>query len=439
MTDLKPLYAALLCATIFSGDAEAKGDLSSSAFGCKHLEDVADPRSLEGKSGYFYRIFTDMRLHFSFSDESIQNLARLSEILKEKGTTLVYAPVPTKSQAMPDFLPERAKLYGYDRKLAEQSYQTIIDRLKAANILAVDLQSPMLAAESEDGLFFRSDFHWTAQGSRLAAKAIADVVKAQPEYASVKKTKFKTRELDRMVSFSTLRNNLQRFCKDALPVVESMAYETTKVDQSSGTVDLFGAEAADPIALVGTSMSNAEAGNFGGFISQYSSLTLTNYAISGGNQFGSILSYMTSREFQENRPRFLIWENPIYNNLGQYGPAPWVELLAAASQTCQPAIKVQNIGEQQDEFFVDLASVEVASNQAVMVETQDQTIRNLKVEAALANGQHRSIAMHRGDRLRATGRFYFPLLPLEQAPIKSLKLTFNRPPEGGSELQLCSY
>nr|WP_319512849.1 alginate O-acetyltransferase [uncultured Cohaesibacter sp.] len=439
MTDLKPLYAALLCATIFSGDAEAKGDLSSSAFGCKHLEDVADPRSLEGKSGYFYRIFTDMRLHFSFSDETIQNLAKLSEVLKEKGTTLIYAPVPTKSQAMPDFLPERAKLYGYDRKLAEQSYQTIIDRLKAAGILAVDLQSPMLAAKSEDGLFFRSDFHWTAQGSRLAAEAIADVVKAQPGYASIKKTKFKTRELDRMVSFSTLRNNLQRFCKDALPVVESMAYETTKVDQSSGTVDLFGAEAADPIALVGTSMSNAEAGNFGGFISQYSSLTLTNYAISGGNQFGSILSYMTSREFQENRPRFLIWENPIYNNLGQYGPAPWVELLAAASQTCQPAIEVQNIGEQQDEFFVDLASVKIAPNQAVMVDTQDQTIRNLKVEAALANGQHRSIAMHRGDRLRATGRFYFPLQPLEQAPITSLKLTFNRPPEGGSELQLCSY
>lgn len=439
MTDLKPLYAALLCASLFSGDAEAKGDLSSSAFGCKHLEDVADPRSLEGKSGYFFRIFADLRLHFSFSDESISNLAQLSEILKAKGTTLIYAPVPTKSQAMPDFLPEQAKLYGYDRKLAARSYQRIIDRLKAANVLAVDLQSPMLAAKSEDGLFFRSDFHWTAQGARLAAKAIADVIKAQPAYASLEKTKFKTRELERMKSFSTLRNNLQRFCKDALPPVESVAYETTKVDQSSGTIDLFGAEAIDPIALVGTSMSNAEAGNFGGFISQYSSLTLTNYAISGGNQFGSILSYMTSREFQENRPRFLIWENPIYNNLGQYGPAPWVELLAAAAQTCQPSLEVQNVVDQQDEFFVNMASVEVASNQAVMVATEDQTIRNLKIEATLANGQHRNIAMHRGDRLRATGRFYFPLQPLEQAPITSLKLIFNRPPEGGSELQLCSY
>ncbi|WP_162916565.1 alginate O-acetyltransferase [Cohaesibacter haloalkalitolerans] len=400
---------------------------------------MAEPRSIEGKSGYFYRIYTDLRMHHSFSDETIENLARLSEMLKAKGTTLIYAPVPTKSQAMPEFLPDSAALYGYTRELAVQSYQTVVDRLRAANVVAADLQSPMIAAKSHDGLFFRSDFHWTAQGARLAAEAIADVIKAQPEYASAKKTKFKTRELESIVSFSTLRNNLQRFCKDSLPAVESMAYETTKADQSSGSLDLFGAEATDPIALVGTSMSNAEAGNFGGFISQYSSLALTNYAISGGNQFGSILSYMTSREFQENRPRFLIWENPIYNNLGQYGPAPWVELLAAASQTCQPALEAKGLDDQPNEFVVDLTSVEVTPDQAVMVETPDQTIRDLKVDAALANGQHRTISMLRGDRLRATGRFYFPLQPLEQAPITSLKLIFDRPPEGGSELQLCSY
>lgn len=67
--------------------------------------------------------------------------------------------------------------------------------------------------------------------------------------------------------------------------------------------------------LVGTSFSDSPLGNFAGFLSEYTGLDVVNHAVTGGNQFGGMTSCPTSRDFAENRPRFLIWQNPISNTL----------------------------------------------------------------------------------------------------------------------------
>ena len=100
-------------------------------------------------------------------------------------------------------------------------------------------------------------------------------------------------------------------------------------------MDLFGeTPSGGRVALAGTSFSDIEAINFGGFVSEYSGLDVTNLAISGGNQFVSIQSYLTSKQFADDPPDFLVWENPIYNNIGEFGDAPLLELIAAASTAC---------------------------------------------------------------------------------------------------------
>ena len=89
--------------------------------------------------------------------------------------------------------------------------------------------------------------------------------------------------------------------------------------------------------LVGTSFSDAGPQDFGGFLhEQYIGLPVSNFGITGGNQFGSIASYVTSRDFADNRPRYLIWENPVYNSLAGFGDAPMLELIAAAKNDCTP-------------------------------------------------------------------------------------------------------
>ena len=93
--------------------------------------------------------------------------------------------------------------------------------------------------------------------------------------------------------------------------------------------------------------------NFEGWLAQYSELEVFNYAITGGNQFGAMLSYVTSDDFRADPPHYLIWENPIYNNLLQYGEQPMRELISAAGATCTLPLKTERQGDTA--LSVDLA------------------------------------------------------------------------------------
>jgi alginate biosynthesis protein AlgX len=433
--------AALFLATALAAPAAlADGGEPASAFGCKYLETLAEPRAIEGKDGFFYRILADLRLQHSFTDETVGYLAQLSRLLEEHGTTLVYAPIPTKSQAMPERMPERAALYGYDFEVATFVYQDIVDRLRAAGVVTVDLQSALRKSGPEEPPFHKADFHWNSNGARLAGKAIGEMIKAQPGYAETEPKRFDTRKLDLRSSFSGMRKNLQVFCKESLPPVVSYAYETTELSTGAeaATIDLFGDQTGVAIALIGTSFSDSSVNNFDGFIQQYSSLPVTNFAITGGNQFGAMLSYLTSDEFQENRPRFIVWENPIYNNLGQYGPSPWVELLAAAADRCGPPIAESGPGSEL-ELEVSLDGMSYGDDAVIMADARDEAVRGAAFYVTDTKGNRRGIALKRSDRLRATGRFYIPLKPLGGADISSIKIVLDRPSDGQPAVHLCQY
>ncbi|MCK7614159.1 alginate O-acetyltransferase AlgX-related protein [Roseibium sediminicola] len=441
MTVSKSVAGLLFAAGLLPAPLMAQDAAVTSAFGCKHLETLAEPRSIEGKDGFFFRIFADLRLQHTFTDETVGHLAKLSEILKQHGTTLVYVPVPTKSQAMPEHVPERAALYGYDFDVASHVYQNVIDRLRASGVVAVDLQSALRKAEADAPPFHKADFHWNSDGARLAGQAIGDMIRSLPEYQEADPTEFETTRLEQTISFSGMRKSLQTVCTDSLPAVESYAYETTAVSTDllgGGAVDLFGENTTVPIALIGTSFSDSDVNNFDGFIQQYSSLSVTNYAITGGNQFGAILSYVTSNEFQESRPRFLVWENPIYNNLGQYGPAPWMELLAAAADSCS-AVQSAEAGANTLEFEVNFKSREIPRDTVILADAQDEAVRAAAFFASDASGNRREISIRRSDRLRATGRFFVPVQAFGGSEIARLRVVLDRPSEGRPEVQLCQY
>jgi len=434
------ILACLACSVAFGIQSQAATDTAPHDFGCKFLEQKADPQSIIGQDGFVFRVHTDLRLHHTFTDQTVTNLAHLSKWLKQNGTTLIYAPVPTKSQAMPDYLPQTAKLYGYDDRISSVVYEDIIDRLKAAGVVTVDLMTALRAAEPGKEPFFKADFHWSPEGARLAAKAISETIKAQPEYQQVTKTHFQTVARPKTPLFSKMRNNLQRYCKESLPAINSVTYQTQEAGGSSqgATLDLFGPQEADPIALVGTSFSDAQYYNFAGFIRQYSSLRLTNYSVTGGNQFGSMLSYLTSNDFKTSRPKFIIWENPIYNNLGQFGAAPWVELWASARQECVST--AANLKDGGKETFLDnLSRRSLQEDLAILVDSDDTSIRSVNVKVDYASGRSRNITIERNSRIRSTGRFYMPVRPIAHEQISQLTIDFSKPSDGVPIVQLCSY
>lgn len=443
--------ALALSAILLPGAALAQ----PSQFQCSRTQ-YAPTASIEGKDGVFYRVQSDLRLQHPMDDIVVGQLAHLSRVLAEQGTTLIFVNVPTKGQAMPAYLPPEAAAYGYDAGMMQANYRDVIDRLTAAGVAAPDLMTAMLGAGPDEKVFFQADFHWTPAGARLAARAIGEMIRNHPAYADVAPVAFTSQEGPVEVAFSGLRRELQTFCKDTLPPVEATTWITTRAAEEvndasdifadagggepapaeEGALDIFGTgEAEASLALVGTSFSDSSVNNFAGFLSEYAGIETVNYAITGGNQFGAMTSYLTSREFAEDRPTFLVWENPIYNSLAQFGPVPMDELIAAAGPACD--IETGAEPEGPDALAARFEPGQLKPADAFLFDLGGEGSRVATVTLESADGINRSVRIERGDRLRATGRFFLRLEPYWRPDLTRVAVTFDRPLRETSALTLC--
>jgi len=419
--------------------------LAASAFGCRQLENNPTLPAVEGKDGFFFRIFADLRMQHPFTDEVTEMMGQLSDALKEKGTTLIYVPIPTKSVTLPTFLPEEAELFGFDEKVATTVYEDQIARLTARGVMAVDLLTALRTTDGSDPPFFRSDFHWTSTGARRAAEAIGDVIKSLPDYADVTPVAFETRPIGEELAVSGMRRELQAYCAESLPPVVSAAFQTVEVASADATLDIFGDDApaeggtskTDEVALVGTSFSDALVPNFAGFLAENASIPVANFALTGGNQFGAITPYLTSKEFQAERPRYLVWENPIYNNLAQFGTGPLTELIAAARNDCAP-VSSKPFVDEAGALVADLSPDRIGTRQVLLADAGDAGSRDVVLKFTAKDGRTFTRELHRGDRVRSTGRFFIPLESLDSLELEKVEITFDRLSADAATVSLCN-
>lgn len=426
--------------------SEAADPLYPSAFGCANLHEDSQTPVVEGRDGVFYRVYADLRMHHPFSDTTVGLLAQLSEALAAQGTTLVFLPIPTKSQAMPDRMPEVARHYGYKPDVSAAVYQDIIDRLRGAGVVAVHGQNAMLAAEPGQLPYFQADFHWTSEGARLAAAEVAREISKLPEFSTLELSEFTTETTGEEVAFSGLRQLIQRNCLYKVPEPVTRTWKTEKAEidlgldlggDGSGGIDLFGDdESRVHMAVIGTSFADMRISNFDGWLSQYSGLDVVNYAITGGNQFGAALSYLTSEDFRRDRPHFLVWENPIYNNLLQYGDQPLRELIAAVSNDCTEVPGVERTSPET--LVLHLGEQGLTGSEVLMADAGREGPAAAEFRFAFNDGRERAQHLERGKRLRATGRFYVPVDAYDTARLETVSVTFDRDVADVAQLKICS-
>ena len=128
------LAVLALCLSGFQG-----ANAEPSAFGCSDLAENDALPALEGKDGFFFRLDADIRMQNIMTDAGADEVARFAAALKENGTTLVYAPIPTKGQTLEAFLPDSARFYGFDSSVAQSTYRDQIQKLTDRGVVAVDL------------------------------------------------------------------------------------------------------------------------------------------------------------------------------------------------------------------------------------------------------------------------------------------------------------
>lgn len=440
----RPLYrlralAAAVALTGMSMAATTGATLAlESNYGCSNLELNRSIPALEGAGGNFFRIQPDLRMYFPMDDALIGNLAKLSEALAANGTTLVYLPVPPKGMTMASFLPDSVHLYGFDPVVARRIYADTVVKLRDAGIMTVDLLEPLTNTDPDVELFFKADFHWTTAGAQRAAQAVGAAITKDPGYSDLATATFKTSPAGSEPFVSAMRKLLQRSCVEALPEAVTDTFRTVEVVDADAAVDIFGSNGADTISLVGTSFSEVAQFNFAGFISQYSGLNVRNLAISGGNQFASISSYLTSKSFAEDRPRYLIWENPIYNNLAQFGDGPLDELLSAVLGGCDPVAASALHMVSDDELSVDLNDGSLAAAGMLLAEAGSSESRELSLTYTDARGRMRTQTVLRPPRFRTSGRFFIPVGGYSADGFTTLSIRFDRPGAGMAVISACA-
>lgn len=430
---LIPALAAL--ALLAPGRAPAAED---SNFGCRNLEQSQQLPAIEGANGVFYRKLTDLRMNNAMSPRIIDQLARFAKTLEAQGTTLIFVPPPPRSLAMPEALPPRARDLGFDPEMARAVYEDTIQRLRDAGINAVDVLAALDKKPDDAGpVYYGTDIHWTPLGARLTARAVADKIAEQASYADLDKTEYKTESHGRKELFSTMRIELQAFCKLSLPRPVAEIFETNPVESAiSGGGSIFASdEGAPEIALTGTSMSEKVQFNFAGFLSQFSKLDVRNHSIAGGNQYGAISSYLMSDSFAEERPAFLVWENPIYNNLGEFGRVPIRELTTAAGKTCQKPLKAEKVDARTLRATVEPG---LLSPEDMILARSDGETRRAQFSFSDDSGLTRRAVIERQVRAKATPRFYQYLKSHWLDGITEISVEFDRPVGPDADIVLCS-
>jgi len=408
----------------------------ASAYGCNRLEEATPTPYIEGRDGVFFRLNLDLRLRHTVTEGSIELMARLSEALAARGTTLIYVPVPSKGLAMPESLPEQAAGYGFDHDVAVGVYEDTVARLREVGVITVDALTPLLNLEEGQLAFIPTDHHWSSAGSRAVAAAVGRAVAETPGYAGLEKVTTETRSLGPQEIPSPVRREIQAMCRGTIPPSVTEAFETeVTVPAASGGGGIFAAEAGGPaIALVGTSMSRTPAFDFEGFLAESAKLDVANYAVIGGNQYGAIVSYLMSDEFLSAGPKYLVWENPIYNNLGEFGELPMRELVAAAIDNCTPLE-----AERPDDrtLVAEVPGGELPADVYVRADAGTTRGRAIEIGFVTQEGLRIAASIERTQRLEPTRLFYQYMEPFWEPGISSVEVQFDRAVSGDASLAIC--
>jgi len=135
----------------------------------------AGEKGLAGKEGwFFYRPGVQYLVEpCPDLDEPLRAITAFRDALAERGIRLVVVPAPGKASVYPERLSRRAS--GAVRPVHAHT-ERLVEALQAAGVDVVDLFELCAEAKDEDtgeALYLAQDTHWSPEGMRLAADAVA--------------------------------------------------------------------------------------------------------------------------------------------------------------------------------------------------------------------------------------------------------------------------
>jgi len=221
-----------------------------------HLAKQGNAKVILGEDGWlFYRPAVD----YIVSPESnfhrelgpMPAIIAFNEALKAQGVHLIMLPIPGKATIYPEYLSDR---YNTDSGLPVNPYAPEFFRLLREKGVQVLDPSTILRRKkaNRDNLYISQDTHWSPQGMRLVAKALAEAIEAGGWLAGVERRSYGTLSVE-ISRFGDLYDMLE------LPTGRSsfkpLSITVEKVvDMETG--EFCVSDASSPVTLLGDSFVN---------------------------------------------------------------------------------------------------------------------------------------------------------------------------------------
>ena len=386
-----------------------------------------------GKDGWIFRTDYDLKQdEYELSDWASGSFKRLNEVLGKRGTTLVVSINPTRGLVgHPALLPPYDK--DYDLKKAQAGYEKLIDMFSETGIITANSKD----AGTVSGFFLKRDNHWTAVGAKYMAQKVADAVKANPVYASLKKAEFVTTEAPAEEG-KQANDNFLEFIEETcgkMPEPETIKtiYTTSRKDTGDAAQALLGEQAEAPeVVLWGTSNSTEPEpshANFAGFLKEYLSADVNNASVQGGSIRGAIGSYVLTGQYDTQKPKVALWELSAHYGLDQdelfremipaiYGDCSDEEAIATASGQLEA-------DQEGTVILKDLAAKSIFSrNYFVSLELENKDIREIAIHFVHDGDKKDKVKLERSVRNfpENPGKFYSELHYNIDKPLKEVRL-----------------
>lgn len=287
-----------------------------------------------GRDRWLFRSEVDLTNEFGIPPNMQPEFARLMRAFASHGTHVAVAVQPTRG------LMHRAQLqpgqmHGFDYVRASTNLRNFLQQMRDGGAIVPDIM-PLVEQPPKD-FFFRRDHHWTPIGAEATARVTADTIRQHPVYAQLPRKGYTTEQTMTLYKDGTLNLGLAAICGNHFGYQFVPGYQTVPEDNDAAL--LFEDQPDPEVVLVGTSNSAAREDetkqfNFDGFLKQYLSTDLINYAMPGAGQDGSLLEYLLSPNYSPDKaPKLIIWELPANYRLD--GDLTYRQLIPAINGGCK--------------------------------------------------------------------------------------------------------
>src|SRR5690606_17379944 len=140
-----------------------------------------------------------------------------------------------------------------------------------------------------------------------------------------------------IVNYGVLDRALRALCHNDFGNQYLRGYRTVPVVEDDAAA-LFDDQGEPEVVLTGTSNSASRDEeirhfNFDGYLKEFTELDILNYAMQGAGQYGALIEYLHSDDYDpDNAPRLIVWELPASYRLD--GESMYRPLIPAINGGC---------------------------------------------------------------------------------------------------------